>query len=117
MKAKTNYTHDQTAEIIKLYEAGVTVADIAVAMSRTERSIVAKLTHEGVYRPSPGKPRRTKKSEIIEKIEKIFGLEAGVLESMDKMTHEALSLTLSCIERAVKPQMDVQPEPVLIRQK
>ena len=41
-----NYTPEQTAKIIADYQAGVAVEQIAQAMGKTVRSIVAKLSRE-----------------------------------------------------------------------
>ena len=48
--AVVNYTPEQTKAVIEAYAAGVTVADIAAKFSKTSRSIIAKLSREGVYK-------------------------------------------------------------------
>ena len=44
-----NYSPEQTAQIVADYQAGVSVEQIAQAMGKTVRSIVAKLSREKVY--------------------------------------------------------------------
>ena len=51
MNAKTtNYTAEQTAAIVGEYTAGVSVEELADRMGKSVRSIVAKLSREGVYK-------------------------------------------------------------------
>ena len=58
MTAKTvNYTPEQTTKMVADYQAGVTVDQIAEALGKSVRSIVAKLSREGVYKRKPTKPR------------------------------------------------------------
>jgi hypothetical protein len=45
-----NYTQEQTAQAIEQYQSGVTVETIASTLGKTTRSIVAKLSREGVYK-------------------------------------------------------------------
>ena len=50
MSEKTvNYTPEQTAKMVADYQAGVTVEQIAQALGKTVRSVVAKLSREKVY--------------------------------------------------------------------
>ena len=43
-----NYTPEQTALVVSEYQAGVSVEQIAESMGKTARSIIAKLSREGV---------------------------------------------------------------------
>ena len=45
-----NYTAEQTAQIVADYQAGVTTEAIAEKLGKTVRSVVAKLSREGVYK-------------------------------------------------------------------
>jgi hypothetical protein len=50
MTAKTvNYTPEQTQMMVIEYQAGQTVESLAQTMGKSVRSIVAKLSREGVY--------------------------------------------------------------------
>jgi len=59
-----NYTTEQTAQVVAEYQAGVTVEQIAETMGKTARSVIAKLSREGVYKP---KVYKTKTGETVEK--------------------------------------------------
>ena len=45
-----NYTAEQTAKAIEQYQLGATVETIATLLGKSTRSIVAKLSREGVYK-------------------------------------------------------------------
>lgn len=45
-----NYTPEMTAKMVEDYTAGVSVAAIAEAVGKTTRSVIAKLSREGVYK-------------------------------------------------------------------
>ena len=59
-----NYTDEQTAKVVADYAAGVTVETIAEALGKTTRSVIAKLSREGVYK---AKEYKTKTGEKVEK--------------------------------------------------
>ena len=65
MTAKTvNYTAEQTVEIVTAYQAGETVEALAERFQKSVRSIVAKLSREGVYKK---KEYTTKNGEKVVK--------------------------------------------------
>lgn len=84
------YTPEQTAQIIAAYAAGHNPDEIAAVVDRSRRSVIAKLAHEGVYTAVPQPQRRQKKSELVEAIATNLGVEATLLGSLEKATHEAL---------------------------
>lgn len=86
------YTPEQTAQIIAAYAAGHSPDEIATLVDRSRRSIIAKLSHEGVYQALPQPQRRQKKSELVGQIATTLGVEAELLQSLEKATHEALVL-------------------------
>jgi len=89
-----NYTENQTAEIIAMYEAKESdnktiVASIAEKFGKTTRSIIAKLSREGVYETESrvtktGEPVITK-AELVAQIVSKLGLD-GTYESLTKAT-------------------------------
>ena len=89
-KTANTYTPEQTAQIIAAYAAGQAPDAIAMLVDRSRRSVIAKLAHEGVYQAEAQPPRRQKKSELVEAIATKLGIEAALLESLEKATHEAL---------------------------
>lgn len=94
---KTNYTPAQTAKLVADYENGYTVEQLAVELGKSTRSIVAKLSREGVYRAKSKNTgtARVKKAELVAQIAAKVGASEEVLESLEKATHEALELLAS----------------------
>ena len=96
MTAKNvNYTPEQTAKMVADYNAGVTVEAMAEALGKSVRSIVAKLSREGVYRK---KIYTTKTGEAVVKkdawadyIGQALGLTEADTESLTKANKTALA--------------------------
>ena len=94
-KAKAvNYTAEQTAKMVAEYTAGVTVESIASALGKSARSVIAKLSREGVYQK---KERTTKTGEAIVKkdkfadaIGKYLELSEADVDSLTKANKTAL---------------------------
>ena len=94
-----NYTPEMTAEIVQAYQAGETVEAIAQRTDKTVRSVVAKLSREGVY-VAKTKARGTqapRKSELISQIAHAIHTNEEVLESLEKATREALELIAQAV--------------------
>ncbi len=95
MTAKTvNYTAEQTVEIVTAYQAGETVEALAERFQKSVRSIVAKLSREGVYKK---KEYTTKNGEKVVKkdahadaIGAILKLAENDVESLTKANKSAL---------------------------
>ena len=92
-----NYTEAQTKELVERYQAGEAVEAIATAMGKTTRSIVAKLSREGVYvaKARVKNPNRVKKAELVEALANHCQVPVEVFESLEKATHEALELLVA----------------------
>ncbi len=96
MTAKTvNYTPEQTAKMVADYQAGVTVESMAEALGKSVRSVVAKLSREGVYQK---KVYKTKTGEAVVKkdawadyIGEALGLSEADTESLTKANKTALA--------------------------
>ena len=96
MTAKTvNYTPEQTAKMVADYAAGVSVEAMAEALGKSVRSIVAKLSREGVYQK---KTYKTKTGEAVVKkdawadyIGEALGLTEADTESLTKANKTALA--------------------------
>jgi hypothetical protein len=89
-----NYTPEQTAQIVSDYSNGVTVESIAQNLGKSARSIVAKLSREGVYKK---KVRTTKTGDVVVKkdahadaIGAILQLPENDIESLTKANKSAL---------------------------
>lgn len=89
-----NYTPEQTAQVIADYTAGITVEQIAMAMGKSVRSIVAKLSREGVYQKKAYKTKTgeavVKKDAHADAIGAILRLPENDIESLTKANKSAL---------------------------
>lgn len=95
MNAKTiNYTAEQTVEIVAGYQAGETVEALAERFQKSVRSIVAKLSREGVYKKKEYKTKNgetvVKKDAHADAIGAILGLAENDVESLTKCNKAAL---------------------------
>ena len=95
MAEKTvNYTPEMTAKMVADYQAGVTVEMIAEAIGRTTRSVIAKLSREGVYQKkvyvSKTGQAPIKKDATADKIGAILNLTESEIESLTKANKSAL---------------------------
>jgi len=89
-----NYTAEQTAQVIADYAAGINVESIAMAMGKSVRSIVAKLSREGVYQKKAYKTKTgeavVKKDAHADAIGAILRLPENDIESLTKANKSAL---------------------------
>jgi hypothetical protein len=100
-----NYTAEQTAKIVADYKSGVSVESIALGVDKSVRSIVAKLSREGVYQK---KVRTTKTGEQVVKkdahadaIGAILRLPENDIESLTKANKSALAKIFSALANSV----------------
>jgi hypothetical protein len=96
MAEKTaNYTPEQTLKLVADYKAGVQVEEIAKAMGKSVRSIVAKLSREGVYQKKEYTTKTgeapVKKDEHADAIGKALNLSEGDTDSLAKANKRALA--------------------------
>lgn len=98
--AKTvNYTPEMTTTVVEGYKAGETVEALAEKVGRTVRSVIAKLSKEGVYasaEKAAGK-RAMLKSEMVAAIAAEIGASEEALESLEKATGPALMAVLKAL--------------------
>ncbi len=95
MTAKNvNYTVEQTAAMVNDYANGVSVDQIATALGKSVRSVVAKLSREGVYK---AKERTTKngdaivkKDNLADQLGMLVGLTEAEITSLSKVNKTAL---------------------------
>jgi len=96
-----NYTPEQTAKIIADYQAGVAVDQIAVALGKSVRSIVAKLSREKVYVAkqyvSKTGERPVKKDVTADAIGAILRLSENDIESLTKANKTALKAIFNAL--------------------
>lgn len=88
---QTNYTEAQTAQLVADYQAGVTVEAIAETLGKTTRSVVAKLSREGVYKAKT-KPTqsRVKKADLVDLLAQKCGVAPEIFESLEKANLDVL---------------------------
>jgi len=96
MTAKTvNYTPEQTAKMVGDYTTGVTVEAIAETLGKSVRSVVAKLSREGVYKKKTYTTKTgeavVKKDEWADYIGSALGLTEADTESLTKANKTALA--------------------------
>ena len=89
-----NYTPEQTAKMVADYQSGATVETIAQALGKTVRSVVAKLSREGVYKRKEYKTKTgepvVKKDAHADAIGAILRLPENDIESLTKANKSAL---------------------------
>ena len=93
------YTAKQTATLVEGYKAGESVEVLATAVGKSVRSVIAKLSREGVYKAkAKAKGAATvTKAELVEAIAAKVGVSAEVVESLEKATKEALELVFGAL--------------------
>jgi hypothetical protein len=99
-----NYTPEMTKVIVETYSANATketVAALAAKFGKTTRSIVAKLSREGVYKKAEyvaknGAKPETKEAKV-EKIAKALGVAAEKLGGLEAATKVALDLIFAAV--------------------
>ena len=89
---KTNYTPEQTTQLVAGYQSGETVEQLAEALGKTVRSVVAKLSREGVYvaKQRATGQHRVRKAELVDKLATACGVAPEVFESLEKANHDVL---------------------------
>lgn len=89
-----NYTPEQTEKAKADYLSGITVEAIATELGKSARSVIAKLTREGVYKAKTYTTKTgekpVKKDEHADAIGAVFDLSEGEIESLTKANKTAL---------------------------
>jgi uncharacterized protein (DUF2164 family) len=97
----TNYSAEQTELMIENYTHGFTVEAIATEMGKSVRSVIAKLSKEGVYvaksKVAKANSPTLRKAQLIELIAAKVGATQESLESLEKATKEALEILAKAI--------------------
>lgn len=95
--ATANYTEQQTKEMVAQYEAAPTketVVAIAEKLGKNTRSVIAKLSREGVYKAQPRTTKRGEpvvlKQELVNVIQEHFGDEFPSLVKASKVDLQKL---------------------------
>lgn len=89
-----NYTAEQTVAMVADYANGVSVAVIAESMGKTVRSVIAKLSREGVYQKkeytTKTGEKAVKKDAHADAIGAILKMTEAEIESLTKANKTAL---------------------------
>lgn len=95
---QVNYTQEQTLQIVEGYQAGQSVEVLASQFGKSVRSVIAKLSREGVYK---AKVYVTKNGEapiakdvLADKIGVLVGLSEPEVDSLTKANKGALEKIL-----------------------
>ena len=91
-ETKTNYTAEQTTQLVAGYQAGETVEQLAEQLGKTVRSVVAKLSREGVYvaKARATGVARVRKADLVDQLAAKCGVAPEVFESLEKANHDVL---------------------------
>jgi len=93
---KFEYTPEITAKMSEDYKAGVSVAQIAEQIGASEKSVIAKLSSIGIYVKKAYTNKRgevpVSKDVYIERIGSLLDIDRTVLDSLEKVTKQALIL-------------------------
>ena len=99
--ATVNYTPDQVETMVEMYQNGDTAADIGVFVGKTTRSVIAKLSREGVYvaKPRVSGGRTIRKANLVALIAESVG---SPVESLVKASKEDLVILATAVKSWVK---------------
>ena len=96
-----NYTPEQSTKMVADYVSGVTVETIAENLGKTVRSVVAKLSREGVYKAKTYVSKTgaavVKKDAHADAIGAILKLSESETESLTKANKTALEKIFSAL--------------------
>jgi transposase-like protein len=100
MTEKTvNYTPEQVQQLVQDYQSGVSVEQIAQQLGKSVRSVVAKLSREGVYQPKTrsSSGARVTKAQLVQQIAKLCDRNDEQFESLEKASVEVLTRLLEVL--------------------
>lgn len=113
-----NYTAEQTASLVAAYKANPTketVEAFAVKFGKNAKSIVAKLSREGVYQKAERTDKNgkaiVKKDSLADDIGKMLSMSEGDVESLTKANKTALASILNALKFAAAKVGEPESEP------
>lgn len=104
MEKAMNYTPEMTAKLVSDYNSGMSVEEIAKEVNKSVRSVVAKLTREGVYKKKEYVPklglgqRPVTKEQLAIKIGELVGMSQNDTSSLVKCSKTALQVLLAKLQ-------------------
>ena len=91
-----NYTTEQTADAIAQYATGASIDAIATALGKSTRSIIAKLSREGVYKAKEYKTKTggavIAKETFVELIANALNVDTEKLGGLEKANKATLEI-------------------------
>jgi hypothetical protein len=79
----TTYTIEQTVELVAAYAVNKNVDELAMQFGKSVRSIISKLSREGVYeKKSAPTKKSTRKDELVIQLELFAQVEMPSLKNM-----------------------------------
>lgn len=93
------YTPEQTQLVVDEYKLGKTPKEIADQLNRSERSVIAKLSREGVYESKPKLEPRLRKVDLVAQIAAQLGQSGENFDSLEKCSRDQLVLLLNCLQQ------------------
>jgi len=94
MEKAVNYTPEQTQTLVAQYQQGIAIEQLAMQLGKSVRSVVAKLSREGVYQKKQYKTKTgesvVKKDSVADAIGAILRLPENDIESLTKANKSAL---------------------------
>ena len=99
--AAVNYTPDQVNTMVEMYTNGDAVVDIAAEVGKSNRSVIAKLSREGVYvaKPRAVATGAVRKADIVAAIANSVGAD---LETLAKASKDDLVILATAIQSWAK---------------
>ena len=86
-----NYTQDQVERMVNLYRnnpSRETVENLAEEMNKSIKSIIGKLSREGVYEKTVYKTKTGEdpvtKKELVEELSELVGIEYSMISGLEK---------------------------------
>ena len=86
-----NYTQDQVERMVNLYRISPTretVENLAEEMDKSIKSIIGKLSREGVYEKTVYKTKTGEdpvtKKELVEELSELIGIEYSMISGLEK---------------------------------
>lgn len=95
-----NYSSEELERMLNMYNAKTSTDVIAETLSRSKRSVIAKLVQLGVYKKdATTKEKRKTRAELVADLESFCNLGSGQFEGLEKAPHTTLLLLHTEVSR------------------
>lgn len=110
-----NYTPEMTAEMLAAYTLAPTketVAELAAKFGKTTKSVIAKLSREGVYKKAEPKAKDggpiVKKDAMVGMIAEAINVTEDKLDGLEKAPKVALKLIFAALTAKTAPATEAE---------